>query len=120
MSATSAFLKEFIRKVFRDANASGTTTEAVLDSLSDIALEASNDASGSGRALTGITTREGVASTWQVLRGLGGYDRQILLIDSARTVIGSETELTDIARDAVLAKIRKVSRYSTSFKEGVA
>lgn len=106
MAVPTPLLREFVRKVFRDADSGSTTTAAILDSLSDAAFLVKNK----GKILTQTTDSMGISATWQVLRGLGGFDLQIELIDRARTAIGD----TDNVDDA-LARIVKVRRKSSSF-----
>ena len=62
MAAPTWFLREFTRKVFRDAKSSGKTVEAILDALSDAALEASNEDSGSGKMTTGSPPQKEIAT----------------------------------------------------------
>lgn len=118
MAAPTWFLREFTRKVFRDAKSSGKTVEAILDALSDAALEASNEDSGSGKMTTGITTPEGNSYSWQALPQAGGYKDQIELIDTVRTLTSAATDTLDATRDAILTSIKTVRRYGVSFKEG--
>ena len=118
MASTTWFLREFIRKVFRDAKASAKSVEAMLDDLSDAAIEASNEDSGSGKITTGITTPEGNSLSWQALPQAGGYLKQIELIDTVRTLTSAATNTDDATRDAILLKIKTIRRYGVSFKEG--
>ncbi len=116
MSVSTAFLREFVRKVFRDARGCGASPDDILDRLSDAAMEAANATAGSGKIATGITTPEGNSYSWRALSVQNGYERQAELIDQARAVIAGETETSDTARDAALAKIVTVRGHRTSLQ----
>ncbi len=116
MAVSTAFLREFVRKVFRDSKESGCLPSETLDRLADAALEASNEDAGSGKIATGITTPEGNAYSWQALSYVNGYNRQIQLIDAARSVAGSATDTLDATRDAAIATIKTVRKYRPNFK----
>lgn len=107
MAVTTELLREFVRKVFRDATAGSSTPAAVLDTLSDAAFQVKN----SGKLLTATSDSMGISATWTALRGVGGFDEQIALIDRARIAIGDTNDVDD-----ALARIVKVRRKSSSFK----
>lgn len=110
MEVTTAYLREFVRKVFRDSANTAKSPIEILDALSDAALESANAVKATGKMLTTSSDGQGNSATWTMLSKAGGQEEQLKLIDYARTVIGTDTDL-----NLVLARIVSVRRVGMDF-----
>ena len=110
MEVSTAYLREFVRKVFRDASNNAKSPSAILDELADAALDSANEIKGSGSILTQSSDGQGNSSAWSMLSKSGGQEEQLKLIDAARSAIGSETDL-----NVVLSRFVTVRRTGTNF-----
>lgn len=85
MTPSFAYIREFIRRVYRDGGATSETRASYLDGLADTAL----DSMGKGRMLTGSADK-GTSATYSAFAGWNP-DLILALIDEVRDYITEST-----------------------------